>query len=210
MADAPPAAEAKGSTFGFLGHKVAGKIPVWVIAVAAVGGWYWYKNYGPGKSSSTVPAGVMTDPAGNQCAAINPDTGYCPGTPEDTAALAANAAAGGASTSGTDTTGAAAGGGNGGTTGGGGTSGGGGTTGDGTTYVPPATSGTTSPAAAATTTATNPTGADIPVAFPGVTPVSKASVAAAQHKAHLAHEAHLAHVQHVNATKKKPPVRGKK
>jgi hypothetical protein len=214
VADAPPAtAKASGSTFGFLGKKVFGKIPVWVIAVAGVGAYYWYTKYGPGKKNA---AGAMqTDPAGNQCGVINPDTGYCPGTPEDTAALASGAA------SGTDTSGAAAGTGtpgSGGTSGdgGGGTSGGG-TSGDGGgSYVPPA-------------------GTGIPAAFPGVTPVSPATVAAyaatqpspsakpgaqtahqkhlahlaeEQHDAHAAHAAHLAHVAHVKT--KSPPKRGKK
>jgi hypothetical protein len=202
MADAPAAAPAKsGSTFGFLGKKVFGKIPVWVIAVAGVGAYYWYTKYGPGKKNA---AGQMqTDPAGNQCGVINPDTGYCPGTPEDTAALASGAA------SGTDTSGAAAGTG---TSGGGSTGDGGGTTGDGTgsSYVPPSVT-------AAPPGTTNPTGADIPVALPGTTPVSPASVAAysaaqsaAAHKAHVAHQAHLAHLAHVKATAKTPPKRGKK
>jgi hypothetical protein len=196
VADAPPAAPAKsGSTFGFLGHKVFGKIPVWVVAVAAVGGYYWYTKYGPGKKNA---AGAMqTDPAGNQCAVINPDTGYCPGTPEDTAALASGAA------SGTDTTGAAAGtgtpgGGDG--TGGGGTGGGGPAGGDGTTYVPPATTGT--PPADAAAAATPPS----PAAGHG---------AQTAYQKKLAREHHFHHVHHVHAVhhanvKKNAPARGKK
>jgi len=31
-------------------------------------------------------AGLVTDPAGNQCSAVNPATGYCPGSPQDIAA----------------------------------------------------------------------------------------------------------------------------
>jgi hypothetical protein len=188
VADAPPAAPAKsGSTFGFLGHKVFGKIPVWVVAVVAVGGYYWYTKYGPGKKASAAGA-MQTDPAGNQCAVINPDTGYCPGTPEDTAALASGAA------SGTDTTGAAAGtgagaGGGGDGTGSGGTSGGGGTTGDTGTYVPPATTATTPPAAAATTTPPSPAAGH------------GAMTAHQKHLAHLAEERHDAHVRHVEHVK---------
>ena len=43
-------------------------------------------------------AGLQQDPAGNQCAAVNPATGYCPGTSEDVAA-------GGTTSTGTGTTG---------------------------------------------------------------------------------------------------------
>jgi len=199
VADAPPAAPTKsGSTFGFLGKKVFGKVPVWVIAVAAVGGYYWYTKYGPGKKSA---AGAMqTDPAGNQCAVINPDTGYCPGTPEDTAALASGAA------SGTDTTGAAAGTGTTGSGSGGGGTSGGGTTGDGSgsTYVPPATTGTTAPTVPTTTPPS-------PAAGHGAMTAHQKHLrhlAEEQHDAHVAHEQHLAHVQHVKT--KSPPRRGKK
>jgi hypothetical protein len=207
MADAPPAAPAKGSTFGFLGHKVFGKVPVWVIAVAAVGGYYWYTHYGPGKSSSAAGA-MQTDPAGNQCAVINPDTGYCPGTPEDTAALA------NMSTS-TDTTGAAAGAGtSGGGTGdgGGGTSGGGGTTGgtgDTGTYVPPATTATTAPTATTSTAPPSPAAGAAAQTAHQQHLAHLAHVKHEQHLAHVAHTEHLAHVAHVKATKKTPPKRGK-
>ena len=37
-------------------------------------------------SGTTAAAtGMVTDPAGNQCSAVDPDSGYCPGSPEDTA-----------------------------------------------------------------------------------------------------------------------------
>jgi hypothetical protein len=39
-------------------------------------------------ASSATPAGQFTDPAGNVCAAPDPNTGYCPGTEEDQAAQA--------------------------------------------------------------------------------------------------------------------------
>jgi hypothetical protein len=39
-------------------------------------------GYGSGIST----AGLVTDPAGNQCTAVDPSTGYCPGTPQDLAA----------------------------------------------------------------------------------------------------------------------------
>lgn len=86
MAETEPVSKASGSTFGFLGKKVFGKVPVWVIAVAAVGGYYWYTRYGPGKSSSAAGA-TGTDPAGNT-GMIDPATGFVYGSPEDTSALA--------------------------------------------------------------------------------------------------------------------------
>lgn len=80
------AAKPAGSAFGFLGHKL-GKIPVWVVAVAAVGGYYWYTKYGPGKSSSSAAQGTQgTDPAGNT-GTIDPATGFVYGSPEDLAVL---------------------------------------------------------------------------------------------------------------------------
>lgn len=96
MADTSTAAEPSGSTFGFLGHKVFGKVPVWVIAVAAIGGYYWYTRYGPGKSSTTSSAAQTTgtDPAGNT-GIIDPATGYVYGSSEDSAALAAAGNTGG-------------------------------------------------------------------------------------------------------------------
>lgn len=97
MAETEATSKAAGSSFGFLGHKLFGKVPVWVVAVAAVGVYYWYTKYGPGKSTSTQPAGSGTDPAGNT-GLIDPSTGYVYGTPEDLAALnAANAGSGGSS-----------------------------------------------------------------------------------------------------------------
>lgn len=89
MADTPAtAAESSGSAFGFLGHKIAGKVPVWVVAVAAVGGYYWYTRYGPGKSAASTTATSMTDPAGN-VGVIDPATGFVYGSPEDLAAISA-------------------------------------------------------------------------------------------------------------------------
>jgi hypothetical protein len=40
-------------------------------------------------------AGLVTDPAGNQCTAVNPATGYCPGSPQDVQASGAGATGGG-------------------------------------------------------------------------------------------------------------------
>lgn len=119
MADTSTAKEPSGSAFGFLGHKLFGKVPVWVVAVAAIGGYYWYTRYGPGKSSSSAAA-QQTDPAGNT-GTIDPSTGYVYGSPEDVASLA--------SAGNTDSSGG------GGDSSGG--SGGGTSTGGGTTATPP-------------------------------------------------------------------------
>ena len=172
MADTPPATSSttgKGSTFGFLGKRVFGKIPVWVIAVTAVGGYYVWTHYGPGKKAGAM----QTDPAGNTCSAVNPATGYCPGTPEDAAAIAAASGADTGGTSGTvDTGGTTAGSGGGGTSG---TGGGGdtGVTGDTGTTPQPATTGAPPP----------------PTVIPAASPPPDH---AAAHRAHVAHEAHLA------------------
>jgi hypothetical protein len=83
----PPASGDKGgSPFGFLGHKLFGKIPVWVVAVAAVGAYYWYTKYGPGKKTG-AQGQTGTDPAGNT-GTIDPATGFVYGSPEDLAVLA--------------------------------------------------------------------------------------------------------------------------
>lgn len=58
----------------------------------------WYvRQRKTAKAASPGPAtGTVTDPAGNTCAAINPATGYCPGTLEDQQALSGSAGALGA------------------------------------------------------------------------------------------------------------------
>jgi LysM repeat protein len=94
MADTPATSEASGGAFGFLGHKIAGKVPVWVVAVAAVGGYYWYTRYGPGKKAASSTATSQTDPAGN-VGVIDPATGFVYGSPEDLAAISAGGDTGG-------------------------------------------------------------------------------------------------------------------
>lgn len=96
MADAPAATSSEsGGTFGFLSHKIAGKVPVWVVAAVAIGGYYWYTRYGPGKSaSSSSTATSQTDPAGN-VGVIDPATGFVYGSPEDLAAISAGGDTGG-------------------------------------------------------------------------------------------------------------------
>jgi len=59
-----------------------------IIAIAGAGGiWYWRRQKASQTAQATTGAdttGMVTDPAGNQCAALA-DSGYCPGTPEDSA-----------------------------------------------------------------------------------------------------------------------------
>ena len=225
MADAPAKTPEGKSAFGFLGKKVfGGKVPIWLLAVGAIGAYYFY-------SKRKGAAGTQTDPAGNTCATVNPATGYCPGTPEDLAAQQANAgttdttgtaAAGGT----TDTTGAGGGaGGTGGTAGGTGTGGTGtGTTGTGTTDTGTGTatwtdqSGTQQTgtpadfAAAFAATGTNagqivPGGTGTPIAAPSASAKPGAQNAHQQHLAHVAHVAHLAHVAATRKQPKKKPVR---
>ena len=70
-----------------------------VGAVAFVLAVYWYRQRKAAAAAAAAPssagaAGSVTDPAGNTCSAVNPATGYCPGTAEDQAALAGTASAG--------------------------------------------------------------------------------------------------------------------
>ena len=87
MAETEPPAGGEGksgSPFGFLGHKLFGKVPVWVVAAGLIGAYYWYTKYGPGKKAG---AQSQTDPAGNT-GTIDPETGFVYGSPEDLAVLA--------------------------------------------------------------------------------------------------------------------------
>lgn len=81
----------EGGTVSLGGHKVkkstayaAAIAAVLVIAVAI------YRKQEAAKAAAAAPATgaapSFTDPAGNQCAAADPSTGYCPGTPEDISA----------------------------------------------------------------------------------------------------------------------------
>jgi len=60
-------------------------------------------NGGQFGGTGVSTAGLLSDPAGNQCIAVNPATGYCPGTPQDQQALAGQGAGTGTGT-GTTTT----------------------------------------------------------------------------------------------------------
>src|SRR5271169_634562 len=65
----------------------------YVIAGVVVGGGVAVVVYVRAKKAgqaatnqtATQTAGVVTDPAGNTCSAVDPNSGYCPNTPEDTA-----------------------------------------------------------------------------------------------------------------------------
>lgn len=46
-------------------------------------------NGGQDAGTGISLAGLLSDPAGNQCIAVNPATGYCPGSPQDQQAIAA-------------------------------------------------------------------------------------------------------------------------
>ena len=238
MADTPVKAPEGKSAFGFLGKKVFGKIPVWVIAVAAVGVYYVYE-----KRKKATASATQTDPAGNTCTAVNPATGYCPGTPEDQAAMSANAGGLDTTGSGADQSGSTGGGAGGTDTGGGTTTG---TTGSGSTGTT-GTTGTTdtgtgtvswidqsgqaqtgSPAdfaAAFAATGSNAgdivpggTGQVIPLqpgqSYTNAGPAPSASAkpgaqnAHAQHLAHVAHEEHLTHVAATRTQPPKTPARG--
>lgn len=45
----------------------------------------YYRSKKQAAASSSSSTGTVTDPAGNVCAALDPNSGYCPGTPQDTA-----------------------------------------------------------------------------------------------------------------------------
>lgn len=92
-----PETSTKG--FGFLGNKV-GPLPLWVWIAAGIVVYYYMSK----KNSTAAAAGAnqQTDPAGN-IGSIDPATGYVYGTPEDTAALAANNGTGSSSGGSTDT-----------------------------------------------------------------------------------------------------------
>jgi len=78
-----PAPESGGSSFGFLTRKL-GPAPVWLWALLAFGGYYWYTHYGPGASSSAAttaqtgnaPPGAIVVPRSTGVATVPSVVGY--------------------------------------------------------------------------------------------------------------------------------------
>jgi hypothetical protein len=71
---------------GTHGKKVPKAVAIGGVAVVGVLAVMWWRN----NHSAAAPAastGMVTDSAGNVCTAVNPATGFCPGTAEDTDAL---------------------------------------------------------------------------------------------------------------------------
>jgi hypothetical protein len=88
MADAPATSPASAKNpLEILKQKV-GPLPLWVWLAAGAAIWWYFQSQQSSSSASAVP-NQQTDPAGN-IGTIDPATGYVYGTPEDTAALAAN------------------------------------------------------------------------------------------------------------------------
>jgi hypothetical protein len=108
MADAPAATgKGKGLDLSALTKKV-GPLPLWAwIAAAVVIVWYFERQNKAAAASAAGSTGMVTDPAGNQCASGDIDnlTGYCTGTSEDLAAIAQQQQA----SSGSSTTGSSSG-----------------------------------------------------------------------------------------------------
>ena len=75
----PETSSAKG--LEFLTRKV-GPLPLWVWLAAGLGLVYYYQR----KNAAPAAAGTVVDPAGNVCSALNPLTGFCPGSAADIAA----------------------------------------------------------------------------------------------------------------------------
>lgn len=88
MAETVDATEGGKKGLDFLKHKV-GPLPVAVWLVIGVGLILYFKSKQAGSASASAIPNQQTDPAGN-VGSIDPATGYVYGTPEDTAALAAN------------------------------------------------------------------------------------------------------------------------
>lgn len=140
-----------------LTRKLFGKIPVWAVIVAAVGGLYLYRRHEANSSSSSAP--------------IDPATGYPTGSPQDIAALAALQS----QQSGADAS-------YGGADGSGGSGGGDGSGGGSSPTSPAAAAAATTPASATIVTAPAAAAAPAAVAPPAVsratTPASSSDFAA--------------------------------
>ena len=54
-----------------------------LVVAAGIGIYVIRKQRQSAAAASTTSTGMVTDPAGNQCQALDPVSGYCPGTQED-------------------------------------------------------------------------------------------------------------------------------
>jgi hypothetical protein len=63
--------------------KIGGVKKEYVYAGGAVAGVLLVVVYMRSKSKAAATGATVTDPAGNVCAALNPSSGYCPGSPQD-------------------------------------------------------------------------------------------------------------------------------
>jgi hypothetical protein len=70
----------------FLAGDIGGVPKKWVAGGVAIGGIVIGVVYFRSKKQSSANASTtVTDPAGNVCSALDPNSGYCPGSPQDVA-----------------------------------------------------------------------------------------------------------------------------
>jgi hypothetical protein len=75
---------------GEVSKKTGATVALAVTGVGAILYWRYRKNAAASSAAAAAQsnaAAMQTDPAGNQCAQLDPTTGYCPGTMEDEQAL---------------------------------------------------------------------------------------------------------------------------
>jgi len=84
MADAP--AGGGGGTVS-IGGKPVKKTTLYIAGALGVGviGFAIYEKRKNAAAAAAPATGLVTDPAGNQCSALDPNSGYCPGTAADVA-----------------------------------------------------------------------------------------------------------------------------
>lgn len=90
MADAPETTTGKGDVkLPGLGKVSKKALAIGALVAGGVLAYVYFRHAkgtssaGTGTAAGTTAAGTVTDPAGNVCAALDPSSGYCPGTPED-------------------------------------------------------------------------------------------------------------------------------
>jgi hypothetical protein len=66
-----------------------GKVKKKYVGIAVVGttlvAVLWYRSHKAASATATTATGSVTDPAGNVCSTLDPNSGYCPGSTEDQA-----------------------------------------------------------------------------------------------------------------------------